>query len=101
MSNTNQTIFQPPPADSAQPQLEMLIERIVETTLAKIGPAEDNPFINSKTCAELLGVSPEHLCAMRAKEQGPPWSGQGKWIRYQRSDVIRWIAQLPTTQTSL
>lgn len=85
-------------ADRSLSQLEALIERIVELTIAKVHAFEDNPFINNKTCAELLGVSPEHLCAMRAKGQGPQWSGDGKWIRYRRSEVIRWLDQLPTNR---
>ncbi|KRR04225.1 hypothetical protein [Bradyrhizobium valentinum] len=79
-------------------ELDDLIERIVQKTLAQVGYADQaNPFINSKACADLIGVSSEHLCAMRARGQGPPWSGEGKWIRYRRFDVISWLAQLPTT----
>ena len=74
-------------ADRSLSQLEALIERIVELTIAKVHAFE-----------ELLGVSPEHLCAMRAKGQGPQWSGDGKWIRYRRSEVIRWLDQLPTNR---
>jgi hypothetical protein len=77
-------------------ELDNLIERIVQKTLAQVGYADQsNPFINSKACAELIGVSPEHLCAMRARGQGPPWSGRGKWIRYERSAVLDWISNLP------
>jgi hypothetical protein len=32
---------------------------------------------------------------MRARGEGPPWSGDGKWIRYRRSEVLDWIASLP------
>src|SRR4051812_15307289 len=85
------------PLSAVPLELDDLIERIVQKTLAQTGVFESNPFINSKACANLLGVSPEHLCAMRARGQGPPWSGEGKWIRYRRSEVIRWLDQLPTT----
>jgi helix-turn-helix protein len=85
-------------ATSTLHELDDLIERIVQKTLAQVGYADQsNPFINSKACADLTGVSPEHLCAMRARGEGPPWSGEGKWIRYRRSDVVSWLAQLPTT----
>ncbi|MET4455762.1 helix-turn-helix domain-containing protein [Bradyrhizobium sp. RT3b] len=97
MSDISRTPTSPPP-NYPLPHLELLIERIVEATLAKAGALESRPFINSKACAELLGVAPEHLCAMRSRGQGPPWSGDGKWIRYRRSDVIRWLSQLPTRQ---
>jgi hypothetical protein len=77
-------------------ELDDLIERIVQKTLAQIGYADQSsPFINSKKCADLIGVSPEHLCAMRARGHGPPWSGDGKWIRYRRSEALDWIANLP------
>jgi hypothetical protein len=76
-------------------ELETLIQRIVKQTLAQLDRDEAVPFINSKMCAELLGVSSEHLCAMRARGEGPPWSGDGKWIRYRRSAVLDWIASLP------
>ena len=92
------TAYTPPLPDLADPsssQLETLIQRVVEQTIARLGTPEQNPFINSKACAELLGVSAEHLCAMRARGEGPPWSGDGKWIRYRRSAVLDWIASLP------
>lgn len=83
-------------ADHLRPELESLIQRVVQRTLAQLGPFEATPFINSKACADLIGVSPEHLCAMRARGQGPPWSGDGKWIRYERRAVVEWIRNLPT-----
>jgi hypothetical protein len=83
-------------ADHLRPELESLIQCVVQRTLAQLGPFEAPPFINSKACAELIGVSPEHLCAMRARGQGPPWSGEGKWIRYERQAVVEWIRNLPT-----
>ncbi|MET4279700.1 hypothetical protein ABIB68_002163 [Bradyrhizobium sp. F1.2.2] len=82
-------------AGSERSELEALIERIVERTLSQIGHLEKTPFVNSTACSELLGVTPEHLCAMRARGEGPPWSGAGKWIRYRRSDVLTWLASLP------
>jgi len=82
-------------ADNLRSELETLIQRVVQSTLAQLGHFEPTPFINSKACAELIGVSPEHLCAMRSRGEGPPWSGDGKWIRYRRSDVLDWIANLP------
>lgn len=82
---------------SVQPntELESLVDRLVEQTVARIGHAALKPFINSKECAELLGVTPEHLCAMRARGEGPPWSGTGKWTRYERRAAIAWLANLP------
>jgi len=82
-------------------ELQSLVDRLVEQTAARIGHSALKPFINSKECAELLGVTPEHLCAMRARSEGPPWSGAGKWTRYERSAVLTWLANLPRGNDSL
>ena len=76
-------------------ELESLVDRLVEQTVARIERQTPKPFINSKECADLLGVTPEHLCAMRARGEGPPWSGSGKWVRYQRAAALTWLASLP------
>jgi hypothetical protein len=79
------------PQNSAEPaaELKSLIERVVEAT------AQRKPFVTSKECAQLITVTPEHLSAMRARGEGPPWSGEGKWIRYERRAVLEWLASLP------
>ena len=77
-------------------RLESLIERVVEATVVRIEAiGTHKPFITSRECARLIGVTPEHLCAMRARGEGPPWSGEGKWIRYERRAVLAWLANLP------
>ena len=87
------------PAQQAS-QLESLIERVVEATVARLEAAGSHkPFIPSKECARLIGVTPEHLSAMRARGEGPPWSGEGKWIRYERRAVLDWLANLPRQMT--
>jgi hypothetical protein len=76
--------------------LEALIERVVEITMARIEASEpQKPFLTSRECARLIAVTPEHLCAMRNRNEGPPWSGEGKWIRYERCTVFRWLSGLP------
>jgi hypothetical protein len=90
------------PSNSAEQasRLESLIERVVEATVARIqATAPPKPFIPSKECAQLIGVTPEHLSAMRARGEGPPWSGEGKWIRYERRAVLEWLASLPRQTT--
>jgi hypothetical protein len=78
------------------PTLEALIERVVENTVARLNLSHPHkPFLTSRECADLIGVTPEHLCAMRNRGQGPPWSGTGKWIRYARGAAIDWLAALP------
>ena len=76
-------------------ELEYLVDRIVASTIARIECGALKPFITSKECAELIDVTPEHLCAMRAHGEGPPWSGAGKWTRYERRAVLTWLASLP------
>jgi hypothetical protein len=81
---------------SSSPELDGLINQVVRTTIdqldSSISPA---PFVRSKECARLIEVTPEHLCAMRSRGEGPPWSGEGKWVRYERSAVFDWIRNLP------
>ena len=83
-------------------ELESAIERIVASAIARIECGALKPFITSKECAQLIGVTPEYLCAMRARREGPPWSGAGKWTRYDRTVVLKWLANLPrqTDQSS-
>ena len=72
------------PAVQSNAELEYLVDRIVASAIARIECGALKPFLTSKECAELIGVTPEHLCAMRARGEGPPWSGAGKWTRYER-----------------
>ena len=81
--------------------LEYFVERIVASAIARIERGALKPFLTSKECADLVGVTPEHLCAMRARGEGPPWSGTGKWTRYERRTVLTWLANLPRDNQSL
>ena len=38
---------------------------------------------------------------MRSRGEGPPWSGAGKWTRYERRAVLAWLASLPRETNSL
>ncbi|MDE5454869.1 hypothetical protein GWE18_18865 [Bradyrhizobium sp. CSA112] len=91
------SIVNPTEASPASPaDFKVLIKLTVRETLQQLDVAGDaSTFINSKDCAAMLGISPEHLSAMRARNQGPAWSGYAKWIRYRRSDVIGWLTNLP------
>lgn len=81
--------------------LETLIERVVETTVARLDLSHSHkPFLTSRECAGLIAVTPEHLCAMRSRGEGPPWSGEGKWIRYDRRAVLLWLCSLPRQNTN-
>ncbi len=95
----NQTLVHDAVASHAE--LEGLVERIVELTIARINSGARKPFLNSRECAELIGVTPEHLCAMRARGEGPTWSGAGKWVRYDRQVVHKWLANLPQQPNSV
>lgn len=86
----------PPFTTDQTTALERIIDRAVESAFARLDKADQsNPYITSRMCAKLIRVSPEHLCAMRARHQGPNWSGEGKWIRYEREAVLKWLANLP------
>ncbi|MCA6115468.1 hypothetical protein J6524_11250 [Bradyrhizobium sp. WSM 1738] len=87
----------PLPAFDGQEQVEALARTIAKAVVDQLGAdAVNSPFIRSSECAQILGVTPQHLCGMRARGQGPPWSGEGKWVRYERQVVVEWIRNLPT-----
>jgi len=86
----------PPLSPSDEKQLEALAHIIAKAIADRVvADAVSTPFIRSSQCARLLGVTPQHLCGMRARGQGPPWSGEGKWVRYERQVVVEWIRNLP------
>jgi hypothetical protein len=90
----------PPPAFDSE-QVEVLARKIAQTVANQLGAgALNQPFIRSSECAQLLRVTPEHLCGMRARGQGPPWSGEGKWVRYERRAVLDWLRNLPRHPSS-
>ena len=77
-------------------EFKSLVEEAVTHAVAANSPAEtQSEFLNSRGCADLIGVTPEHLCAMRSRGEGPPWSGEGKWVRYRRDRALQWINDLP------
>lgn len=83
------------PAFTGQDDVEALARKIAQAIAEQLGADKLNsPFIRSSECAQLLGVTPQHLCGMRARGQGPPWSGEGKWVRYERQLVVEWIRSL-------
>lgn len=77
-------------------EFKQLVDETLSAAIARATPVDAPPeFIGSKACAALLNITPEHLCAMRARGEGPPWSGDGKWVRYRRDQAISWLTQLP------
>lgn len=88
------------PALQSNAELEYLVDRIVASAIARIECGALKPFITSKECAQLIGVTPEYLCSMRARREGPPWSGAGKWTRYERGAVLTWLTNLPREEKS-
>jgi hypothetical protein len=92
----------PLPAFDGEEQVEAFARKIAQAVAEQLGAkAINSPFIRSSECAQLLGVTPQHLCGMRARGQGPPWSGDGKWVRYERAAVIEWIRNLPRQSTPM
>lgn len=76
-------------------EFKSLVDEIVGAALDRVAPVDAPEFLSSRACATLLGVTPEHLCAMRARGEGPPWSGSGKWVRYSRQQAVAWLTALP------
>ena len=83
-------------ADLTCDEFKRLIDEVVNDAIARAAPVDaSSEFIGSRSCAALLNITPEHLCAMRARGEGPPWSGEGKWVRYRRDEVVAWLTNLP------
>ena len=77
-------------------EFKCLVEEVVTHVVTDNSLSDTQPeFLNSRGCADLIGVTPEHLCAMRSRGEGPPWSGEGKWVRYRRDRALQWINDLP------
>jgi hypothetical protein len=38
--------------------------------------------------------------AIHARGEGPPWSGAGKWTRYERGAVLTWLTNVPRENNS-
>ena len=54
------------PAIHSNAEFECLVDRIVASAIARIECGALKPFLTSKECAQLIGVTPEKLCSMRA-----------------------------------
>ncbi|WP_161851545.1 helix-turn-helix domain-containing protein [Bradyrhizobium sp. CCBAU 051011] len=90
----------PPFAIPSDEQVEAFVRKIAQAVADQLGADTLNsPFIRSTECAQILGITPEHLCAMRARKEGPPWCGEGKWVRYERAAVHEWLRNLPRHST--
>src|SRR6201989_616449 len=86
----------PLPALDNEGEIQAFAHKLAQAIVLELsGGPLSSPFIRSSDCAQLMGVTPEHLCAMRARVQGPPWSGEGKWVRYERVSVLEWMRNLP------
>jgi hypothetical protein len=57
------------------------------------------PFLDNREASKVLGITAHALSNMRKRKQGPRWSGSGKWVRYERHEIERWLRELPTTET--
>jgi len=92
----------PPFAIPSDEEVEAFVRKIAQAVADQLGAdALNSPFIRSTECAQILGITPEHLCAMRARREGPPWCGEGKWVRYERTAVHEWLRNLPRHSTSV
>lgn len=76
-------------------EFKQLFDETLSAAISRAVAVDTPEFIGSKACAALLNITPEHLCAMRARGEGPPWSGEGKWVRYQRDLALKWLSGLP------
>lgn len=64
-----------------------------KTTIPAASTVHDDEFLTSEEVAEWLNMSKPGLSHWRADGIGPPYLKAGRWIRYRRSAVARWIAE--------
>jgi predicted DNA-binding transcriptional regulator AlpA len=87
----------------ADPKFAQLVahayEQMLLHTKKYIEGMTGKQFLNNREASKILGITAHALSNMRKRKEGPRWSGSGKWVRYQRSDVERWLRELPTTET--
>ena len=65
------------------------VSAIVSEILVDTGPK----FLNTKTAAAYLGVSPQFLEISRHRGEGPAYSRLTRQIRYQREDLDGWMSK--------
>ena len=89
-------------SDQTIGDVEEIVEKLADRVIAKLDVvAHPRPYLTSVECADLIGITPQHLCSMRAHKEGPPWSGNGRWIRFERNAVLNWLAALPVEPSHL
>lgn len=57
----------------------------------------DAPLLTERESAALLSISTRTLQAWRGRSVGPAFVRVGRAIRYQRSELIRWIKENTAT----
>lgn len=58
--------------------------------------AADGEFMTTAELAEMMQTSPSNALAWRRDGVGPPYVKVGRYVRYRRSAVERWIAEQET-----
>lgn len=48
-------------------------------------------FLDARHAAAILGTSPGVLANWRSQRRGPPYCGNGHFVRYQYSALMDWI----------
>lgn len=58
----------------------------------------ENHLLTTEQAAEILNLQPGTLSRWRYLGKGPPWIRvSGRTVRYRRSELELWIAELPVT----
>lgn len=88
----------------ADPKFVMLVGSAVHQTLHQFTErietlllTKEPVLLTNQQAARLMRVSPKSLSEMRARGQGPKWSGRGKWVRYEPIEIVAWFRSLPKT----
>lgn len=50
-------------------------------------------WLDTRTAAALIDISPRGLESMRQRGEGPRYSKVGRLVRYRRADIEQWLEQ--------
>ncbi|HQH72450.1 MAG TPA: helix-turn-helix domain-containing protein [bacterium] len=76
----------------------MVIERIHTVTTTE--PNDDDLLIDGRELAKWLGLSPRTIEVWRWKGGGPDFRKTGRYVKYAKGDVRKWLDDRKYSNTS-
>ena len=80
--------------------MKFYIDRWADQIAAVIAADESAALLSTAELAKFLRISEQFLATARCRGEGPPWVRIGRSIRYQKTDVVRWLNERTYQNTS-